>query len=272
MIRRPRSLLLKIMSVLLAATLAFGAPAGAAEPYRLGPNDQIEVNIANYPDLKTVTRVAADGTIILPLVGAVPVVGLGPPDAANAIAARYVNGGFIKLPTVRVEVLDYQSRKASVLGQVNAQGLVVLDRSYSVAEIIAKAGGLGPEAADTAVIVRQKPDGQSERVSVNLGEQIAAAGGAALTEVRAGDVVFVPKMPTFSVIGAVSKPGTYPLMAGMTVQQALAVAGDITRIGTRSGLKVRRAGATGGTAQTLVVTADDPVRPGDVITVRERLF
>lgn len=264
-----------LLRVLLAILLALGAGRLAAAPvggYLLGPGDQIEVNIASYPDLKTVGRVGADGSVILPLVGAVQVAGLAPPDAANLIETKYVGGGFINLPTVRVEVLDYQSRKASVLGQVNSQGLIVLDRAYTVAEIIARAGGLGPEAAEQAVIVRQKPGGASERLSVNLGELIATTGGGALLQVEAGDVVFVPKAPTFSVIGAVNKAGTYRLTPGMTVQQAIAAAGDVARIGTRSGLKIRRQGANGGAAQTVTVAADDAVQPGDVITVRERLF
>ena len=267
---RPLSrLLLALLLVAIGAGPLAAAPVGG---YLLGPGDQIEINVASYPDLKTVARVGSDGNVILPLVGPVQVAGLAPPDAANLIETKFVGGGFINLPTVRIEVLDYQSRKASVLGQVNTQGLIVLDRSYSVAEIIARAGGLGPEAAEEVVIVRQKSDGTSERLSVSLGELIAATGGGALTEVRAGDVIFVPRAPTFSVIGAVTKAGTYRLTAGMTVQQALAAAGDVARIGTRSGLKVRRAGTNGAVTQTVAVGADDAVQAGDVIIVRERLF
>ncbi len=272
-----RRLSIRIAPLLALLMLLAGAGTAAASDhggYLLGPGDQIEINVTSYPDLKTAARIAGDGTVILPLVGSVHVADLNPADAANEIEVQYVRGGFIKLPTVRVEILDYQSRKASVLGQVNTQGLIVLDRPYSVAEIIARAGGLNAEAADSATIVRQKPGGGSERLTVDLNALVATGGdsGGTLTAVQAGDVVFVPKAPTFSVIGAVNKAGTYRLTTGMTVQQALAAAGDIARIGTRSGLKVRRAGPNGGAAQTVTVSADDVVQPGDVIIVRERLF
>lgn len=258
-----------ILLIVLAGPVAAQNP----EALVLGPLDQIEVNVASYPELKTLTRIAADGTVILPLVGAVKIGGLAPADAANAIETNYVNGGFIKLPTVRVELVDIQSRKVSVLGEVNAQGLLALDRSYSVAEILARAGGLGPEAADSAILIRQPAaDTPPLRVMIDLGELVAGSGASALTPVRAGDVVFVPKAPTFSVTGAVSKPGTYRLAKGMTVDQAIAAAGDVGQFGTRSKLRVRRAPATGGATAMLPVALDDRVLAGDIIVVRERLF
>ncbi len=268
---------MRLILVLVAAfgLIAAAAPAGnrsGAEAVVLGPLDQIEVNIDNYPDLRTTTRVNSEGVVVLPLVGAVAVAGLTPADAANAIETYYVNGGFIKLPTIRIEVVDYQSRKASVLGQVNNQGLIALDRAYSVAEIVAKAGGLAPDAAEAAVVIRQKPDGSSERLTVDLGQTLAAAGAGALMAVRAGDVVFVPKAPTFSVVGAVNRAGTYPLKSGLTVDQALAAAGDLSVYGTRSKLRIRRVPAAGGAATVVAVGPDDIVQPGDIIVVKERMF
>ena len=265
-----RLILAFVVSLLAAGRLA-AAPGDGAAAYLLGPRDQIEVNIASYPDLRTTTRLAPDGNVVLPLIGTIALGGLAPADAAAAIAARYAGGGFIKAPSVRVEIVDYQSRKASVLGMVNAQGLIVLDRGYSVAEIIARAGGLAPGAAETAVIVRQQPGGGIERLTVDLGQLTAPGGSGALAEVRAGDVIYVPKAPTFSVIGAVNRAGSYPITAGMTIQQALAAAGDVARIGSRSRLKVQRPAAGGGTT-VVAVRPDDLVQPGDVIIVRERLF
>jgi polysaccharide export outer membrane protein len=266
----PRLILALSLALMIGRPLAATPPSPSA--YILGPLDQIEVNIANYPDLKTTTRVAADGAVVLPLAGPVTVGGMSTAQAADAIAARYVQGGFIKAPLVRVEITDYQSRRASVLGEVNAQGIIVLDRTYSVAEILAKAGGLAPGAADTAVIVRQKAGGGSERINVDLRQLVAAGGADALTEIQSGDVVYVPKVPTFSVIGAVNKAGTYPMASGLTVQQALALAGDVARIGSRSNLKIRRQKPGSSTSELIDAHGDDLVQPGDVIVVRERVF
>lgn len=243
-------------------------PAGLT----LGPQDQIEVNVTNYPELKTVTRIASDGVVVLPLIGDVSVGGQTPASAARIIADRYAARGFIKSPSVRIEITDYQSRKASVLGEVNAQGLVVLDRDYTVAEILAKAGGLAADAADTAIIIRQKAGGGSERITIDIAELMVSGGAGALTRVEAGDVVFVPKAPTFSVIGAITRAGTFALRKGMTVDQGLAAAGDISNFGSRSKLKIRRTPAAGGPATTIVAKLDDTLQPGDIIVVGERVF
>ena len=265
--------------LLAAALLLSPAMPGRAQPvpapaaYELGPLDQIEVNVVSFPDLKTVTRLASDGSVTLPLVGQVDVGGRSLAAAARVIEQRYAAGGFVKSPSVRVEMLDYQSRKVSVLGQVGTQGPVVLDRAYSVAEIIARAGGLAADAAETVVIARPKAGGGTERISVDLTELTGGVPSAeALQPIRPGDVIYVPRAATFSVIGEVTRAGLYRLTRDMTVQQALAIAGDITKFGTASGLKVRRKlpGAT--TTTVLPAHLDDVVQPGDVLIVRERLF
>jgi polysaccharide export outer membrane protein len=265
-------LFLVLPAVVGAAPVANPPSTRAADTIVLGPSDQIEVNVDNYPELKTTTRIGADGNVVLPLVGTVQLGGLSPLDAANTIETYYVNGGFIKLPTVRVEIVDYQSRRVSVLGEVNHQGLVVLDRKYSLAEILAKVGGLAPDAGETIVIVRARPDGSSERLTIDIGQPADVNGMTTLMEVRAGDVVMVPKAPTFSVIGAVARAGTYPLKSHMTVDQALAAAGDLSPFGSRAKLKVRRIGPAGGAVQEARIQPEDLVKPGDIIVVSERLF
>lgn len=264
---------LMLLAMLLAAPVAAQVPAPApvapVEAYLLGPLDQIEVNVANFPDLTTKARIGANGGVVLPLIGEVPLGGRTQADAAAEIGRRYKAGGYVNAPAVRVEILEYQSRRASVLGQVTNQGLIVLDRDYGVAELLARVGGLSSDAAEEASIVRTRPDGSTETIVVNLAQ---IGGQGALTKVRPGDVVFVARAPTISVVGAVNRAGVYRLTGGMTVQQALATAGDVARIGSRRGLVIRRTPAGGGATTQLPATLDTPLQPGDVVVVKERVF
>ena len=254
--------------IFAAVLLAGAASAQVPDDYVLGPLDQIEMNVANFPDLLTRTRIAPNGTVVLPLIGEVPVGGKTPAAAAAEIERRYRAGGFVNAPSVRLEITEYQSRKASVLGQVVTQGLIVLDRPYTVAELIARAGGLSPDAGDTANLVRQRPDGSgADTVAIDLAQ---IGGSGATTVARPGDVIFVPRAPTVSVVGAVNHPGVYRMTPGMTVQQALATAGDVARIGTKRGLKVRRTVA--GATSVIPVSLDERLQAGDVLVIRERLF
>ena len=256
------------LGLLSAALMLLMAGAAVPEDYVLGPLDQVEMNVANFPDLTTKTRISPAGHVVLPLIGEIDIGGRTPAAAAAEIEARYRAGGFVNAPSVRLEITEYQSRKASVLGQVVTQGLVVLDRPYTVAELIARAGGLSADAGETARLVHQRASGGPETIVIDLAE-IGGAGALAL--VQPGDVVFVPRAPTISVVGAVNHAGVYRMTPGMTVQQALATAGDVARIGTRGGIKVRRAAALGATS-LVAVGLDDRLMPGDVVVVRERVF
>ena len=254
--------------IFAATMLATATFAAVPEDYVLGPLDQIEMNVANFPELTTRTRISPAGKVVLPLIGEIDVGGRTPAAAAADIERRYRAGGFVNAPSVRLEITEYQSRKASVLGQVATQGLIVLDRSYTVAELIARAGGLSADAGDTASLVRQQPGSGPQTLTIDL-SQIGGAG--ALTPVQPGDVVFVPRAPTISVVGAVNHAGVYRMTPGMTVQQALATAGDVARIGARRGLRVRRT-APGGVTTLVPVGLDDVLKSGDVVVVKERLF
>lgn len=271
---------LRLVAILAVAALA--APVGAQTPlgvplspppaapasYQLGALDIVEVSVANFPELTTKTRIGDDGGITLPLVGKVGIAGLTQDGAARKITDAYRGGGYINAPTVRVEVAEFQSRRVSVLGEVTNQGLVTLDRPYTLGEILARTGGLTPAAADHATIVRQRPGGTTEKLTIDLTRFVEGVG--ATTPVQAGDLIVVPRAATISVIGAVTRAGVYRMSTGMTVDQAMATAGDVNQFGSRKGMKIRR--TVNGTVTTLQANLDTPVQAGDVVIVRERLF
>jgi len=69
----------------------------------------------------------------------------------------------------------------------------------------------------------------------------------------------------FFILGAVSCAGQYPFIAGMTVQQAVAVAGGFGPHAAESGVEITR--VVDGHVTTFVAPLDYPVRAGDTITV-----
>ena len=74
----------------------------------------------------------------------------------------------------------------------------------------------------------------------------------------------------FFVLGEVLKPGSYSYIAGLTVAQAVAIAGGYTRRASTSRIKIKRFGSKAGTEDS--VTEDSTVDPGDIIRVPERFF
>ncbi len=74
----------------------------------------------------------------------------------------------------------------------------------------------------------------------------------------------------FYIIGEVKEPGSYPYVAGMTVVQAVALAGGYTYRAKENEVLIQR--ATDPRREKRTASQTDPVRPGDIIEVPERFF
>ena len=73
------------------------------------------------------------------------------------------------------------------------------------------------------------------------------------------------------VIGQVNAPGSYPYSSGMTVRQAVALAGGYTRRASTSSMTVIRSDGTGGMIE-VELEEDSPVLPGDTIEIDRRFL
>jgi protein involved in polysaccharide export with SLBB domain len=75
----------------------------------------------------------------------------------------------------------------------------------------------------------------------------------------------------FYIVGEVRQPGSYPYVTGMSVINAIALAGGFTYRARESSFYLSRTGPNG-EKKRLDASPETPVLPGDVITVRERYF
>ncbi|MBI1867423.1 MAG: polysaccharide export protein [Methylocystis sp.] len=74
----------------------------------------------------------------------------------------------------------------------------------------------------------------------------------------------------FFVLGEVTTAGQYPYVDGMTAQTAIAIAGGFSPRGYQGGVDLTR--TISGRPVTGRVPLTQPIRPGDTIVVRERIF
>ncbi|MGE0650472.1 MAG: polysaccharide biosynthesis/export family protein [Alphaproteobacteria bacterium] len=74
----------------------------------------------------------------------------------------------------------------------------------------------------------------------------------------------------FYIVGEVNKPGNYPYVSGITVINAVAIAGGFTYRANTSNFYVQRKKEN--SSSQIVAEQTTEVRPGDVIVVRERYF
>lgn len=75
----------------------------------------------------------------------------------------------------------------------------------------------------------------------------------------------------FYIVGEVRTPGSYPFVSGMTVLNAVALAGGFTYRARENSFYVTRTGEDG-SKNKITAGAEATILPGDIITVRERYF
>ena len=271
-----RRMLAALLSVLLLS-VSLGAQV---TNYVVGPQDVLAITLFDQQDLSGKYTVEADGTFTFPLIGRVKAGGLSLRDVEHTLRTQ-LSDGFFKNPQVSVSVEQYRSQRIFVVGEVRAPGPYPLVGDMTLIEALARAGSTTEHAAGDALIVRSADGGRTTgpvlpdqkngadviRVDIKALQSGRLSENAAL---RDGDTIFVPRAELVYVFGQVHSPGAYTLQRGVTVLQALSLAGGVTDRGATGRIRIAR--IVEGKKTEVKVTLDDKVQPGDTIIVPERYF
>ncbi|HEY7543965.1 MAG TPA: polysaccharide biosynthesis/export family protein [Blastocatellia bacterium] len=160
--------------------------------YRLGAGDVIAIYVDKHPD-DSVQRVAVSpvGQVYYPLMGNVPVAGKTIIQIQEFFTAAIAE--FIKDPKVTVSLLEAQSAKIGVLGDVRSPGVLLLTRPMRVLDAITASGGITEYGSSSNVtVLRQFEDGRVQTFSVNVKKILQGkANPEENAYVRAGDTIIV---------------------------------------------------------------------------------
>ena len=236
--------------------------AGVATPgiadSQIAAGDLLEITLASGREgegLKpTLARVADDGAVDVPLVGAVQVAGLEATAAELEITRASVERGIFRRPHVAVEIKTKAVNRITVLGAVGEPGVHEVSRTNSnLVAALASAGGLNEDAGTVVEIVRQPqltaqvPAGDGvQQASYRAGGQpggslvaspqtqrIDLANASAAPSCTLGDrdvVVVKPRdKEMIYVAGLVKKPGQFemPVDRDVRLLDAIAMAGGL---------------------------------------------
>lgn len=219
--------------------------------YRIGPQDEVEINVFDVPELNVTARVRESGFISLPLIGAVQAAGLTDNQLHDELAKRLAS--YVRDPQVTVFVSNFGSQKVAVMGAVRNPGTYPLKKgSNSVLELISQAGGISDRAGNLVNFIPAELSGISSSndveararlalandsgqqvmnsgIEIYLDQILGTTGGIPLEiPVKGGDMVVVPEAGKIMVEGEVQKVGQYDLGQQMTLLSALAASGGIT--------------------------------------------
>lgn len=238
--------------------------------YRVGPGDILRIAAFRSPELSLDVQVSETGKISYPLLGELNVAGHTPFEVGRLIEQRLKRGNYFTQPQINVLVADYRSKLVSVTGQVAKPGRYPIDTgTLRLSELLAQAGGVLPAGSDEVTVLRG--DGSDmRRIRVNLASLFSGESAEDLI-IHPGDRVFIDKAPRMYVRGEVQRPGEFPITAGLTVGQALALAGGVTPRGNERNVDVYRL-APDGRRKAVEVARSDLVQPNDEIVVHQRVF
>lgn len=265
--------------------------------YRVGPGDEIEVNVFDVPEMNVTVRVNQSGHVSLPLVGAVPAGGMTESDLREKLRQRL--SSYVRNPQVSVFISQYASQKVSILGAVRTPGNYPLKKgSNSVLELLSEAGGINEKAGNFVSFIPAELSGISDSndlesrarlalgmdsgsrsrnstIEIALDRILGTSGGIPLEiPVRGGDMLVVPESGKVMVEGEIEKAGSYELGNRASLLGALAASGGITYGAKVDEVEVIR--EIGGGKGRLIVDLeriamgdekDPPLRAGDIVRV-----
>ncbi len=265
-----------------------GSSSAQDSAYRLGIDDQVQIQVWQRPDLSGVYIVDTDGNVTLPLLGSVQARDLTPDGLGRELERRYsiLDPG---ISQVLVTVTEFASLYVNVVGEVRAAGRHVFRDPPTLWDAILAAGGETPGADMSRVqVVRRSSDSQGPTtVTVDLSGGVEGTSIGSLPVLQPGDNVVVPALSAnflpggeqIQVLGAVASPGIYPARGVESVLRALTVSGGAVGNADLSEVRLTRPSQNGVLVYHLdlqgylyegVPMDNVGVRPGDTITIPTR--
>jgi len=160
------------------------------EPYKIGPEDMLNITVWKNEAMSRLVAVRPDGMISLPLLDDVRAAGLTPLELRDVLAKRLAE--YIPNPEVSVIVGDVRSFKVSVLGEVQKPGRFDLKSYTTILDVIAQCGGFTQFAARSRIVVLRPTGKTMTRVPFNYNKVVSSGGEEENFYLQPGDIVLVP--------------------------------------------------------------------------------
>ena len=214
--------------------------------YIISPDDVLSINVYDAPDISGEYRVGPTGQLELPLLTeAVEAAGLTPAQLSGLLVKKYGEEEIFSHARVTVAVKQSRIHSITVAGAVKSPQIYPLFGKTTLLDVLSQAGGISDDAGNKALVTRgvvanqalkesgacTPPNGVAcaENLTIDLGRLIESGDALSNVELYPGDRVTVQRGGVVYVVGAVNRPGGFPLRSSeeeMTVLKALALAED----------------------------------------------
>ena len=173
-------------------------PPWSEQPLR--PGDVIRLRILREPDMTGEFPINEDGVAVLPRLGRTTVTGESPKQLEARLVREYSR--YLQQPAVEVTLL----RRGQVLGAVRTPGLLPVDATMSVSDVLALAGGATTQGdPDRIDLIR---GGERIPVRLSVGTRVVDS------PIQSGDQIYVPERSWFSRNSGILAAGLTSLFIG----------------------------------------------------------
>jgi polysaccharide biosynthesis/export protein len=257
-------------------SLPMGQPTQSAAPppqvdsvYTLGAGDILRVDLFRLPQYSGEQQIQADGSLNLPLVGRVMVLGMTVEQASNAISAAY--GQVLRRPVVSLSLLQRRPLTVGIAGEVNRPGSYSLTNEATsfptLARLLETANGVTTSADLQKVEVRRRTTHGLQTFTIDLWQLLRTGDSRYDIALRDGDSIFIPSTLVSPEEALLLANSSLYASTGQLVN--IAVVGEVFRPGsyTLSGLPARtgQAGVPGGQTGSITGNVNRPITVTDAI-------
>jgi len=157
----------------------------------LGPGDKLELTIFYGSNVSKATySLDGSGQMQVQFIGTVAAGGKAVRDVQQEIQVRLADG-YLRDPVVSLTVVEINSLKCSVMGQVARSGSIKFTPGMTITEAIAQSGGFSPLARKNMVKVTRQTEGKKATYMIPV--EMIADGHRPNFPMMPGDEVFVPE-------------------------------------------------------------------------------
>jgi len=160
------------------------------ERYVIGPEDVLYIHVWKEDALSRTVPVRMDGNISLPLIHEIKAAGLTPLQLEAAITEKLK--GLYENPNVSVTVMEANSFKVYISGEVMKPGVYKLREETTILQIIPTAGGFTDWAKQKKILVIRKENGKEKRFTVDYKKAMRGDDPNSNIVLKAGDTIIVP--------------------------------------------------------------------------------
>ena len=231
--------LLGVLAALLTLSGSF-VKAQTADPYKIGPEDVLEVRFWQNPQLDARVRVSLDGNISLDKIGQIEAAGKTTEELQSDIV-RKISRLDEEVWQVVVRVAEFHFNQVFVTGEVNQPGKFTFEQIPDLWALINEAGGITDLADLTRVTIVRGGEREGQVEVVNVARAISSGTLSSLPKIYRFDTIELPRntlgLPgrelannedisnVVYVVGAVTRPGAVTFEENTDILEAIAMAG-----------------------------------------------